>query len=47
MEDRKNIFGLSSVTWVIILGAMIKFAIHTLTGTKYGFFADETLTPSP
>jgi len=44
MQDRKNIFGISSVTLVIILGATAKFALHILTGAKYGFFADELYT---
>ena len=44
MEDRKYIFGLSSVTLVIILGALAKFTLHILTGAKYGFFVDELYT---
>jgi hypothetical protein len=44
MEDRKYIFGLSSVTLVIILGAAAKFTLHILTGAKYGFFVDELYT---
>jgi hypothetical protein len=44
MQDRKSIFGLSSITLIIILGAAAKFALHILTGAKYGFFADELYT---
>jgi hypothetical protein len=43
MQDRKSIFGMSSVTLVIILGAAVKFALHILTGAKYGFFYRRTL----
>jgi hypothetical protein len=35
---------MSSITLAIILGAAVKFAIHILTGAKYGFFADELYT---
>ena len=44
MQDRKSIFGLSSITLIIILSAAAKFALHILTGAKYGFFADELYT---
>lgn len=44
MQDRKILFGLSSVTLVTILGAAAKFALHIITGAKYGFFADELYT---
>jgi 4-amino-4-deoxy-L-arabinose transferase-like glycosyltransferase len=44
LPDRKNIFGLSSVTLIILLGAAAKFAIHILTGARYGFFVDELYT---
>ena len=41
MQDRKYIFGLSSVTLVIILGAVVKFAMHMYIAPGYGFFGDE------
>ena len=44
MQERKTIAGLSSITLVILLGAVLKFAIHTFTGAQYGFFADELYT---
>ena len=44
MQDRKYIFGLSSVTRVIILGAVVKFAMHMYTAPGYGFFGDELYT---
>jgi 4-amino-4-deoxy-L-arabinose transferase-like glycosyltransferase len=44
MQDRKYIFGLSSVTLVIILGAAVKFAIHMYYAPGYGFFGDELYT---
>jgi len=44
MQDRKHILGLSSVTLVILLGAVLKAALHILTGAGYGFFADELYT---
>jgi 4-amino-4-deoxy-L-arabinose transferase-like glycosyltransferase len=44
MEDRKYIFGLSSVTLAIILGATLKFALHMYMAPGYGFFGDELYT---
>ena len=44
MRDRKYIFGLSSVTLIIILGATAKFAIHMFNAPGYGFFGDELYT---
>jgi hypothetical protein len=44
MLNLKSTFRLSTITLVIILGATVKFAIHILTGAKYGFFADELYT---
>jgi hypothetical protein len=44
MQAQKTIFGLSSVTLVILLGAALKFALHILTGAQYGFFVDELYT---
>jgi hypothetical protein len=44
LKDQKSVFGLSPVTLVILLGAAAKFAFHTFTGAKYGFFADELYT---
>ncbi len=44
MQDRKYIFGLSSVTLIIILGAVVKFAMHMYIAPGYGFFGDELYT---
>ena len=44
MQGRKRVSGLSSVALVIGLGLAAKFAIHTLTGARYGYFADELYT---
>jgi 4-amino-4-deoxy-L-arabinose transferase-like glycosyltransferase len=44
MKDRKYLPNLSSITWLIIICAAVKFIIHLLTGAKYGFFADELYT---
>jgi len=44
VQDRKSILRPSSVTLVIILGALVQFAIQILAGTGYGFFADELYT---
>ncbi len=44
MQDRKYVFGLSSVTLVIILGAATKFAIHLYSAPGYGYFSDEFYT---
>jgi hypothetical protein len=44
MQERKTIFGFSSVILVIVLGAVLKAALHILTGARYGFFADELYT---
>jgi hypothetical protein len=44
MQARKNIFGLSSVTLVILIGAVVKFALHLFHAPEYGFFGDELYT---
>jgi hypothetical protein len=44
MRERKYIFGLSSITLVIILGATIKFALHLYMAPGYSFFGDELYT---
>lgn len=44
MQDRKYLFGLSSIAWVILLGAAVKFLIHMLTGSAYGYMSDELYT---
>ncbi len=44
MQDRKFLFGLSSITLVIIAGAAAKFILHMATGSNYGFFCDELYT---
>ena len=43
MQDRKY-FGLSSVSLVLILGALAKFAIHLYYAPGYGLFFDELYT---
>ena len=43
MQNRKY-FGLSSVTLVIILGALLKFSIHLYYAPGYGLFFDELYT---
>ena len=43
MQDRKY-FGLSSVSLVLILGALVKFAIHLYYAPGYGLFFDELYT---
>ena len=44
MKDRKYIFGLSSVSLVIIIGAVVKFVIHLYSAPGYGYFGDELYT---
>lgn len=44
MKEQKNIFGLSSTIIVIILGAIVKFALHLYSAPGYGFFGDELYT---
>jgi hypothetical protein len=44
MENEKKPFGLSSLAWVILLGAAAKFLIHMLTGSAYGYMSDELYT---
>lgn len=44
MKNQEYIFGLSSVTLIIILGATAKFAIHMISASGYGFFGDELYT---
>ena len=44
MQSRKNIFGLSSITLVILIGAAVKFAVHMINAPEYGFFGDEFYT---
>ncbi len=44
MRDRKFIFGLSSIAVVIIIGAVIKFALHLYMAPGYSFFGDELYT---
>ena len=39
-----GIRGSSPITWVIICAALMKLAIHLLTGSRYGFFFDELYT---
>ncbi|MGA2489013.1 MAG: glycosyltransferase family 39 protein [Anaerolineales bacterium] len=44
MKDQKQFFGLSSVPLVIILGALVKFALHLYYASGYGYFLDELYT---
>jgi len=44
MENRKYLPNLSSVTWIIIICAAAKFAIHLYSAPEYGFFFDELYT---
>jgi hypothetical protein len=44
MQARKTIFGLSSTTFIIILGAAFKFAIHMFHAPGYGLHFDEYYT---
>ncbi len=44
MQDRKRIPALSSATLIIILGALVKFAMHLFIAPGYGFFGDELYT---
>jgi len=41
MKERISIFGFSSPVIVIMLGAIVKFAIHLYSAPEYGFFGDE------
>jgi 4-amino-4-deoxy-L-arabinose transferase-like glycosyltransferase len=44
MMNRAYTLRLSSVTLVIILGAIVKFALHMFMAPGYGFFGDELYT---
>ncbi len=44
MKDRKFLPDLSSITWLILIGAAAKFAIHMYSAPEYGFFFDELYT---
>ena len=44
MKARESIFGRSSVTLVIIIGAAVKFALHMFNAPGYGYFGDELYT---
>jgi hypothetical protein len=44
MEAKKRIPGISPATRVILLAAFVKFAIHLLTGSNYGYMIDELYT---
>lgn len=44
MQNKKHLFGLSSITLIIIIGAAVKFALHLYTAPGYGFFGDEFYT---
>jgi hypothetical protein len=44
MQNRKYIFELSSISLVIIISAVVKFAMHMYMAPGYGFFGDEFYT---
>ena len=44
MQNPKKLIKLSSVTWVIILGALVKFSLHMIYAPGYGLFFDELYT---
>jgi 4-amino-4-deoxy-L-arabinose transferase-like glycosyltransferase len=44
MQEQKLIAGLSSVYLIIILAAIVKFALHMYIAPSYGFFGDELYT---
>ncbi len=44
MKAGKSLFGLSSVSLVILLGAIVKFALHLYYAPGYGYFFDELYT---
>ena len=44
MPNRIKLFELSRVSLVIIIGAIVKFALHMYIAPGYGFFFDELYT---
>jgi 4-amino-4-deoxy-L-arabinose transferase-like glycosyltransferase len=44
MQNRINPFGLPRVSWIILIGAFVKFALHMYMAPGYGFFFDELYT---
>jgi 4-amino-4-deoxy-L-arabinose transferase-like glycosyltransferase len=44
MQSRNQLIKFSPVTWVIILGAVAKFALHLINARGYGLFFDELYT---
>ncbi len=44
MQQRKYFPRLSSIHWVIILAALMKFALHMIYAPGYGYFFDELYT---
>jgi Dolichyl-phosphate-mannose-protein mannosyltransferase len=44
MQIQKRILKLSAVNWVIILGALVKFALQMINARGYGLFFDELYT---
>jgi hypothetical protein len=44
MQDRKHFFKLSTVSWIIILATLVKFALHMIHASGYGLFFDEMYT---
>jgi hypothetical protein len=44
MQKMQRAIRVSPIAWIILLGAAAKFAIHMLTGTRYGYLMDELYT---
>ncbi len=44
MQERLGHLKISSASWVIVTGAIIKFALHMVIAPGYGFFFDELYT---
>lgn len=41
MQNESRILGLSPLAFLVAAAAVVKFALHVLTGSGYGFFCDE------
>ena len=44
MKDRKRISGLSTISLIMLMGALLKFVLHLYMAPGYGFFFDELYT---
>ena len=44
MKVRNHIVSLSPITWIILLAAAVKFALHMFIAPGYGYFFDELYT---